>query len=487
MYRSVRKLFLASGGTPAKVNFHEVLSRPELREVQQAVLDAQVEPVAGKKNTYKVFYDLLEANAHGRYSHSSPSAYAEIAWKSNKEAVSHLSVQLLMRRKWRRYIIACLLIELVFYLIFMAALTFVLVLASRKVISSSYVSRDDRARLVFEVILLITTLINVVLEISLIAIWRLDYFRKYDLFFFNYLNVAGILLIVVTLVTRFAKVHFAGNDWEWITSSLTYVTFALRGLKYLLGLRSVGKYVNILVLVIKRDVIPFMIVFTVVLVMFTGSFYCALRAEVDQNRFAIINASVDSDNGSNITRVRSSLDKYQETMSFPLVFLTGVRMMVEGGSVIDYYGSEGFRWLGVASYMIFLWFVVIVLQSLLIAQISDSYANVQQDAQRTVAINRARVIDIVEQTGIIVLKVRKWFYRDHEIVTSEFIEKYTETLEAPESTVMIQELDKANKMITKQNDRIEELRHTVVQQKSEIDSKLCEILKQLQHMQDTQN
>ena len=79
-------------------------------------------------------------------------------------------------------------------------------------------------------------------------------------------------------------------------------------------LRSVGKYVNILVLVIKRDVIPFMIVFTVVLVMFTGSFYCALRAEVDQNRFAIINASVDSDNGSNITRVRSSLDKYQETM-----------------------------------------------------------------------------------------------------------------------------------------------------------------------------
>ena len=56
-----------------------------------------------------------------------------------------------------------------FYLIFMAALTFVLVLASRKVISSSYVSRDDRARLVFEVILLITTLINVVLEISLIA------------------------------------------------------------------------------------------------------------------------------------------------------------------------------------------------------------------------------------------------------------------------------------------------------------------------------
>ena len=36
--------------------------------------------------------------------------------------------------------------------------------------------------------------------------------------------------------------------------------------------------------------------------------------------------------------------------------------------------------------------------------------------------------------------------------------EYTETLEAPESTVMIQELDKANKMITKQNDRIEELR-----------------------------
>ena len=68
--------------------------------------------------------------------------------------------------------------------------------------------------------------------------------------------------------------------------------------------------------------------------------------------------------------------------------------------------------------MIFLWFVVIVLQSLLIAQISDSYANVQQDAQRTVAINRARVIDIVEQTGIIVL-VRIYYVRHFTLHSSQ--------------------------------------------------------------------
>ena len=43
------------------------------------------------------------------------------------------------------------------------------------------------------------------------------------------------------------------------------------------------------------------------------------------------------------------------------------------------------RWFGVIVYIIFLFLVIVVLLNLLIAQMSDTYSSVQQDAQRSLA------------------------------------------------------------------------------------------------------
>ena len=45
-----------------------------------------------------------------------------------------------------------------------------------------------------------------------------------------------------------------------------------------------------------------------------------------------------------------------------------------------------------------MFFVVVVLQSLLIAQMSDTFTNVQVDAKRALILNRARTILNVEET-----------------------------------------------------------------------------------------
>ena len=50
--------------------------------------------------------------------------------------------------------------------------------------------------------------------------------------------------------------------------------------------------------------------------------------------------------------------------------------------------------------MIFLFFVEVVLLNLLIAQMSDTFSNVQGDAQRSLAINQARTIISIEKTGL---------------------------------------------------------------------------------------
>ena len=51
-------------------------------------------------------------------------------------------------------------------------------------------------------------------------------------------------------------------------------------------------------------------------------------------------------------------------------------------------------------YIVFLFLVIIVLLNLLIAQMSDTYANVQLDAQRSLFISWARIVARVEQSSL---------------------------------------------------------------------------------------
>ena len=52
-------------------------------------------------------------------------------------------------------------------------------------------------------------------------------------------------------------------------------------------------------------------------------------------------------------------------------------------------------------YLTFLFMVIVVLLNLLIAQMSDTYANVQLDAQRSLAINRAWIVARVEHNTLL--------------------------------------------------------------------------------------
>ena len=52
-------------------------------------------------------------------------------------------------------------------------------------------------------------------------------------------------------------------------------------------------------------------------------------------------------------------------------------------------------------YSVFLFLVVVVLLNLLIAQMSDTYGSIQQDAQRSLAINRAWIVARVEHNSLL--------------------------------------------------------------------------------------
>ena len=52
-------------------------------------------------------------------------------------------------------------------------------------------------------------------------------------------------------------------------------------------------------------------------------------------------------------------------------------------------------------YLLFLFLTIVVLLNLLIAQMSDTYSSVQQDAQRSLAINRAWIVARVEHNSML--------------------------------------------------------------------------------------
>jgi len=60
-----------------------------------------------------------------------------------------------------------------------------------------------------------------------------------------------------------------------------------------------------------------------------------------------------------------------------------------------------YRWLSVIIYVVFLFLVITVLLNLLIAQMSDTYSNVQSDAQRSLVINRAWIVARVEHNTLL--------------------------------------------------------------------------------------
>ena len=101
------------------------------------------------------------------------------------------------------------------------------------------------------------------------------------------------------------------------------------------------------------------------------------------------------------------------------MFFTTLRVMIESEDVIKkYFGPNGYgydciiiatmqcllfhchRWLSVIIYTVFLFLVITVLLNLLIAQMSDTYTNVQSDAQRSLFINRAWIVARAEHNSL---------------------------------------------------------------------------------------
>ncbi|XP_053377737.1 uncharacterized protein LOC123529780 isoform X4 [Mercenaria mercenaria] len=191
---------------------------------------------------------------------------------------------------------------------------------------------------------------------------KLEYFHDP----FNWFDMSSAILLICVVPLRFTH-----NNAQWHVFAFGYLFWTIRIFKFAAVFRQIGAYTQILARIIAHDFIQFGVVFLVILLAFSGSFFLSLRGDRD-------------------------LDTHNETSTFWGILFVGVRSLTEAQPVVDYTGEDGYGAVSVIFMVCFLFTCIVILLNILIAQLSDTYQKVQQDAQRGLEVNRAWIVAKVE-------------------------------------------------------------------------------------------
>ncbi|KAK3098318.1 hypothetical protein FSP39_018374 [Pinctada imbricata] len=428
----VRSLHISDGDKPAEFSFHRLLLAGMQRTVL-AVLDCMIEQRT-PSGEMKVYYSILEADDNGRvpsdpeFNRHSKSPLQIIAKSGNKvldnilatssresfmkedngddifnlkKVVTNHDADSVNRDEIvnvnfglfeQRHDVTSI-VNSFFYILTLFSLTFAGITAATISDPMQYNSPLQIARGVFEIWSFGMATITLLTEINQLFKHKLEYFSDA----FNWIDITSAMMVIAILPLRMTH-----RNEQWHVFSIAYLLWTLRIFKYAAVFRQTGAYAQILWRILAHDFIQFTIVFMVILLAFSGALFLALRGE-------------------------GSVEMFEETSSFWRILFVGVRVLIEGESIIEY---TSFRLMSCILMVMFLFIILVLLLNILIAQLSDTYQNVQQDAQRGLEVNRAWIVARVELNSLYVGKGhRTIYYKESEDIYD--IRDVLETWENP--------------------------------------------------------
>lgn len=233
-------------------------------------------------------------------------------------------------------------------------------------------------RVICEVWSLGTVIVTLLFELSQLYRHRLEYLQDA----FNWIDMSSCFLILSLLPLRF--IH---RNEQWFVFSAAYLLWTLRIFKYAAVFRQTGAYTQILWRILIHDIVQFTTLFTCILLSFSGCLLLSLRGE-------------------------GSLQQFSETSSFWSILFVGLRILIEAERIIEY---TALQTTSLIIMVAFLFTICVLLLNILIAQLSDTYQKVQQDAQRGLEVNRAWIVTKIELNSLFIGKrQRKHFYKTSE-------------------------------------------------------------------------
>eukprot|EP00117_Sycon_ciliatum_P038570 scpid20096/ scgid1534/ Transient receptor potential cation channel subfamily V member 4; Osm-9-like TRP channel 4; Transient receptor potential protein 12; Vanilloid receptor-like channel 2; Vanilloid receptor-like protein 2; Vanilloid receptor-related osmotically-activated channel len=372
-----RSLFLCEPveGVLPRYNFHAIVSNRKMRATAQAIMDTMIEKIDSEQ--YKFYFAVMETDSSGRppdhpnFSAKKGLAYAKVA--DSKELRSHNLLRILIHHKWAKYGESKAIKALLLYLCYVTLCSFAFMTAVGKRTSSfqaatnvseaihgnplQYDSFLDYTRLAIEILMLILTAASLLAEgLELKQSGVRNYLREPSNYYQVFTSLSFFALIPLRVSQSFAQ-------WEFM--AVLYMLVTMRILVSISILRITGIYLQILVKIMVRDMVRFSIIYCIFLLAFSGSTYLLLGG-----------SDYPESNGLTGT----DLDRTDELSDYPHIVVTLLRIMVQNENVGTYFGT-GYFWPTILLRILYLFMVLIVLLNILIAQLSDTYAEIKQDAQ----------------------------------------------------------------------------------------------------------
>ena len=226
----------------------------------------------------------------------------------------------------------------------------------------------------------------------------------------KYFEIVGLVSLLFVIILRLSK---QPTQWEFAT--ITNLINAMRLFQLVAIVPYIGPYANIFFQILKREVPKFLGLYSIYLFMFATSYFIALRTPYTAEGFRNQSLMQDTD------RVQGVDNDIQWT------FLSGIRILLEGNLYEDEYLYKHLNWSAALLYLFFLFLTAVVFLNIFIAQLSDSYSEVKENAERAYAWHRLNFIVHIQTNSLLTLfncYMNKLFFGDITIEKDEMREYY---------------------------------------------------------------
>ena len=210
----------------------------------------------------------------------------------------------------------------------------------------------------------------------------IDYLREQS----NYLDLLSLTTLALLIPLRLTSQHV-----QWVFATFAFLFNSLRLFNYISIVPVIGPYSNIFYKIITKDVPKFALMFLIALLIFTGSFFIALRTPYSQQGLF---------NNTYMENRTLEIGVNSETI---WILFSGFRILLESNVMEENYLYKNLNWLAAMVYLTFLFLTVVVFLNVFIAQLSDRYAKVRENAEKTFAWHRLNFIIQLQKSSLLSL------------------------------------------------------------------------------------
>ena len=328
-----------------------------------------------------------------------------------------------------------------------------------------YENKSEHHREEFEIVLThnssnktVSFVRNRVREIHLDVFRRMNWVDKktkhffpgllhYLLQFYNFINSLILISAVILIVLRFAR-----NQTQWAFASLTFLLVSLNILDYIRVLPKLGAYIASILQIFLFDIPKFVVVVIVVLVSYIGSVHLAGRFEAQLRQ---ANNSICLNQSSFIFWLNEP-----DTLTYSLrnPFYSGSIFLLDGGPGNVEEDLRTINFVFVFVYLFFAFLFIIVLINILIAQLSQTYAEISAEREFHFILQLAVQYELLSSNNLLFGSYfRPRSVIDHIVVSGDKWNKYLDKSPGRNSELLVRDIDSRSREVGKQVDTLQAL------------------------------